>query len=242
RHQVRWHAVRRGSGRGFYTWETEKKEVDAGHFDVATTAPPVRLEVPVARGGYYVLTATAKDAEGREARTEAFFYALGGGYTAWERYDHNRIDLVPEKKTYRPGQTARILIKSPWEKATALLTIEREGVRSHRTFTLTSTQQTVEVPIDASSIPTLYVSVLLVKGRTGGYDEKDASDPGKPAFRLGYAELKVENAEKRLAVEVASDAAEYRPGAAAKVRVSVRDAGGKPDSAEVTLWAVDYGV
>jgi uncharacterized protein YfaS (alpha-2-macroglobulin family) len=240
--QVQWHAVRRASGRGFYTWESEKKEVDAGHFDVATAASPVRLEVPVAHGGYYVLTATAKDGEGRQARTDASFYALGAGYTAWERYDHNRIDLVPEKKTYRPGQTARILVKSPWERATALLTTEREGVRSHRTFTLTSTQETVEVPIDAASIPNVYVSVLLVKGRTGGYDEKDASDPGKPAFRLGYTELKVESAEKRLAVEVSSDAAEYRPAASAKVRVSVRDAAGKPDSAEVTLWAVDYGV
>ena len=240
--QVQWHAVRRASGRGFYTWESEKKEVPAGHFDVATAASPVRLEIPVEHGGYYIVTATAKDAEGRQARTDASFYALGAGYTAWERYDHNRIDLVPEKKTYRPGQTARILVKSPWEKATALLTTEREGVRSHRIFRLTSTQQTVEVGIDASSIPNVYVSVLLVKGRSAGYDEKDASDPGKPAFRLGYTELKVENAEKRLAVEVASDAAEYRPAGAAKVRVSVRDAAGKPDSAEVTLWAVDYGV
>ena len=43
------------------------------------------------------------------------------GYTAWERYDHNRIDLVPDRQTYRPGETARLMIQSPWEQATALM-------------------------------------------------------------------------------------------------------------------------
>ena len=30
------------------------------------------------------------------------FYAIGSGYTAWQRYDHNRIDLVPEKEPTNP--------------------------------------------------------------------------------------------------------------------------------------------
>ena len=53
------------------------------------------------------------------------------------------------------------MIQSPWESATALLTVEREGIRSHRRFALTSTQQTVEVPITEADIPNVYVSVLL---------------------------------------------------------------------------------
>ena len=123
-----------------------------------------------------------------------------------------------------------------------LLTTEREGVRTHSTFELTSTQQTVTVPISEDMIPNVFVSVLLVKGRTGSYAPDDASDPGKPSFRLGYAELKVENAAKRLSVSVEADRAEYRPGDPAKVKVAVADARGKGAPAEVTLWAVDYGV
>ena len=88
--------------------------------------------------------AVATDAAGHTTRTDLSFYALGNGYTAWERYDHNRIDLTPEHKTWKPGENARIMIKSPWESATALLTVEREGIRSVKRFTLTSTQQTVE--------------------------------------------------------------------------------------------------
>ena len=97
--------------------------------------------------------------------TRESFYALGRGYTAWQRYDHNRIDLVADRSNYKPGDTARIMIQSPWEQASALVTTEREGVRTHRQFALTSTQQSIDVPIGEADIPNVYVSVLLVKGR-----------------------------------------------------------------------------
>ena len=71
---------------------------------------------------------------------------------------------MPERKTYKPGETARIMIQSPWEQATALVTTEREGIRTHRQFALTSTQQSITVPITEADIPNVFVSVLLVKG------------------------------------------------------------------------------
>src|SRR6185503_4086576 len=192
-------------------------------------------------GGSYVLRAAAIDGP-YKAITQLSFYAIGAGYTAWERYDHNRVDLVPEQETYKPGDTARLMIKSPWEQATALLTVEREGIRSHSTFRLTSTQETVTVPISAGDIPNIFVSVLLIKGRTAADVVDDTSDPGKPSFRLGYARLNVEDASKRLSIAVKANRDEFRPAGSAKVDVLVKDAQGGAAASEVTLWAVDYGV
>ena len=240
--QQQWNSVRRAEGNGFYTWDVERKEIDRGHFTVTTGAEPVALTAPLAEGGSYVLRATAKDDQGHIATTRMSFYVLGSGYTAWARYDHNRIDLVPEKDTYRPGETARIMIQSPWERATALLTVEREGIRSHTTFALASTQQTVTVPIAAKDVPNLFVSVLLIKGRTPAEQPDDASDPGKPSFRIGYARLNVEDPSKRLTMTVKADHEEFRPAGTAKVNVAVVDRAGQPAPSEVTLWAVDYGV
>ena len=138
------------------------------------------------------------------------------------------------------------MIQSPWEQATALVTTEREGIRSHRQFALTSTQQSIDIPITEADIPNLFVSVLLVKGRTKPAGEKpkedDPADPGKPSFRLGYTQLTVEDASKRLTVAVSANKEEYRPANAAKVTVDVKDRLGKGSASEVTLWAVDYGV
>jgi uncharacterized protein YfaS (alpha-2-macroglobulin family) len=134
------------------------------------------------------------------------------------------------------------MIQSPWERAVALLTTEREGVRTHRQFQLTSSQQSITVPITEDDIPNVYVSVLLVKGRTKDDTPDDGSDPGKPSFRLGYVELKVDDGSKRLSLSVDADKEEYRPANTAAVKVQVKDSRGNPASSEVTLWAVDYGV
>ncbi|MBA2303177.1 MAG: hypothetical protein H0W08_11140, partial [Acidobacteria bacterium] len=209
------------------------------------------LDIPFGTGGYFEIEAKGTGADGRFAVTRTSFYVLGSGYTAWQRFDHNRIELVPERQTYKPGETARIMIQSPWEQATALVTTEREGIRSHRQFALTSTQQSISIPVTESDIPNVFVSVLLVKGRTvaaasltevAAKPETDASDPGKPSFRLGYVELKVEDRTKRLTVAVAADKEEFRPASAATVRVDVKDHQGRGTASEVTLWAVDYGV
>jgi uncharacterized protein YfaS (alpha-2-macroglobulin family) len=239
---VQWIGTRRAEGSGFYTWDTQEKVTDVGTWHAKSGREPVLLPLPLKEGGYFKLRAEAKDAEGRLAVAQTEFYALGPGYTAWTRYDHNRIDLVPERKNYAPGDSARIMIKSPWEQATALVTTEREGVRTHRRFALTSSQQSITVPITDADIPNVFVSVLLVKGRSKDATPDDGSDPGKPSFRLGYVELKVEDASKRLTVTAKADKDEFRPANKAKVSVTVKDVAGKPAQSEVTLWAVDYGV
>ena len=151
--QRQWHSVRQAEGNGFYAWDTTEKQVEMGQWKITTGDKPVPLPIALKTGGSFILRATATDSEGRTTTTELDFYALGEGYTAWRRYDHQRIDLLPEKTTYKPGETARILIKSPWEQATALITTEREGIRSQRRFALTSTMQTVEVPITRGGHP-----------------------------------------------------------------------------------------
>lgn len=239
---VNYQSVRRAEGNGFYTWDSERRVTPVTTVRVTSAADPVPVDLPIPEGGSYEVVATATDADGRIASSEWSFYATGEGYTAWQRYDHQRIELVPEKTTWKPGDTARLMVQSPWETATALVTVERERVRSHRTFALTSTQQTIDVPIAEADIPNVYVSVLLVKGRSSVDPGRDGSDPGKPAFRLGYAELKVDDARKRLDVKVTANREEYRPASDAKVSVEVKDPAGRGAASEVTLWAVDEGV
>ena len=116
--------------------------------------------------------------------------------------------------------------------------MEREGVRRHRAFTITSTQDTVEVPIIAADAPNVYVSVMLVKGRTStGQAAKD-----EPSFHVGYTELSVDDPAKRLRVDVSADRDQYPPGGSATITVAVTPPDGKLAPAEVTLWAIDQGL
>ncbi len=240
--RIQWNSVRRAEGNAFYTWESERKVVEAGQWSLTTGPAPQPLPIALEEGGQYELRLSASDAAGHRTITTVNFFVVADGYTAWMRHDHNRIDLVPEKKRYSPGDTARIMIRSPWEKATALVTKEREGVRTQHQFQLDSTQETIEVPIEESDVPNVFVSVLLVKGRSGAATKEDTSDPGKPAFRLGYTALQIEDSGRRLNVNVKANKAEYRPGGKAEVSVAVTDQQKRAVRSEVTLWAVDYGV
>ena len=134
---------------------------------------------------------------------------------------------MPERKTYKPGDTARIMIQSPWEQATALVTTEREGIRIHRQFALTSTQQSIDVPITEDDIPNVFVSVLLVKGRTHarpprgrrGAKARRPTPAIRASRRSGSATSQLERRgrSKRLTVAVTANKEEYRPANAANV-------------------------
>ncbi len=207
--QIQWQSVRRAEGNGFYTWETERKEVPSGVWHLTSASDPIPLTADLPAGGYFVLEAKADAGQGRFTVTRENFYALGPGYTAWERYDHNRIDLVADRTNYKPGDTAHIMIQSPWEKATALVTTEREGIRTHRQFALTSTQQSIDVPITDEAIPNIYVSVLLVKGRSNPFHEApQASAGGDRREAAARARSEVGNVEGAPPSEVKDDPAD----------------------------------
>ncbi len=91
--RVQWNSVRHAEGGGFYNWDTEEVRVPAGTWTVTSADTPVHVAIPVPEGGFYEVAATAADDAGHHAKTATEFYALGAGYTAWQRFDHNRITI-----------------------------------------------------------------------------------------------------------------------------------------------------
>ena len=67
--QVQWTSVRRAEGNGFYTWDTERREVPAGSWTITTGEAPVPLTIPFDSGGYFTLEARGRGENGRSAVT-----------------------------------------------------------------------------------------------------------------------------------------------------------------------------
>lgn len=186
--------------------------------------------------GLHFLTVKGKDAEGREFATVTRFHVYGAKEYPWAYEDGLRIKLVSEKKSYKPGDTARVLVLSPIE-GTALVTVEREKVLSSYLTELRADNPVIEIPLTDDHAPNAYVSILIVKGSA-----ESARDIKEPQLRLGYCELMVENQRERLAVEIDKPAESYRPGTEVTLTGAVKNAEGKPAAgAEVTLYAVDEG-
>jgi uncharacterized protein YfaS (alpha-2-macroglobulin family) len=166
----------------------------------------------------------------------------GPDYVPWERRDDDSIELVADAESYSPGQNARILVKSPYEKAKALLTIERELVIDSRVVDIEGTSSQVEIPVLSEYIPNVFVSVLLVQGRKAGAEAEESRDLGKPSFKVGYLNLRVDPSEKRLAVEIQKDKEEYKPREEVTLRLKARDSQGAGCPASLAVAVVDLGV
>ncbi|MEW6279645.1 MAG: alpha-2-macroglobulin family protein, partial [Candidatus Eremiobacterota bacterium] len=238
-----WHSVRRVEGGGSYRWVTTVEDQKVADTSVDTAENPVLANLTPDKPGFYLVRATGKDAAGHLVTSVTTFYASGAEYVAWARGENDTIELVADKKGYKPGETARILVKSPYEKCTALVTVERELVMRRFVTELNGSAPTVEIPIKSEDLPNVFVSVMLISGRVSDGSFSDTGeDLGKPSFKVGYVDLPVDTGEKHLKVTVKSDREEYRPGDTVTLDLEVLDHQGKPVVAEVDLAVVDRGV
>lgn len=238
-----WHSVRKAGSGGRYEWLSKAVDTPVDSIAVTSTAAAQSKSFTPKEAGIYFLEAAGREAGGRATRSEAYIYVTGKGYVAWEREDDDRIELVADRASYKPGQTARVMVKSPFESARALVTLEREGVMSQQVLTLSGSTPTIEIPLTHKHLPNVFMSVILLRGRSSDHIySEEGEDIGRPAFKIGYVNLPVDPGTRHLKVAVKPDRSDYLPGATVTLDIDVRDAAGEPSAAEVTLAVVDRGV
>jgi uncharacterized protein YfaS (alpha-2-macroglobulin family) len=254
---------------GFYAYDNRTEVKELGTLCSGTTDAQGLLacQATLDAAGQVDLIARATDAQGRPVEAAAGVWVTRQGELWFAQDNDDRIDVLPEKKRYEPGETARLQVRMPFREASALVSVEREGILETRVVTLRGDDPTIELPIRRSWGPNVYVSVLALRGRiretpwyslfTWGWreplewarsfwvDGKTYQAPtalvdlSKPAFKLGVAALKVGIAAHELQVQVTADKPTYavRQKAVARIKVSQ---GGKPVAgAEIAFAAVD---
>jgi len=236
-----WNSVREIGADGRLRWRSEMvEETVARQKVISQEGRSLRLDLPLEQGGSYIIRATSRDVRGNMIATEAYFHASGSGYSAWERRDDDRIELIAEHASYAPGETARIMVLSPYEEATALITIERDGILESRVETLRGSAPQIEVKLTEEHLPNAFVSVVLLGGRTAAPGV--GVDAGAPSFKMGYVELRVDPGSRHLKVEVEADKKEYRPGDEVTVEFRLLDQNDNGVPGEIAFSAADAGV
>ncbi len=241
--QRQWHAVRKAGVGGRYSWETTVEDTPVDSGVITSGSKVLAYAFTPQKSGYYIVEAQANDRRGQTAKSAVFLYVSGADYVAWERGDDDRIELVPDRRRYRPGDNATLMVQSPFEKCRALVTIERESIFESRIVELAGTAPTIQIPIKENYLPNVFVSVALLQGRTGNQTfSKEGEDLGKPQFKIGYTNLTVDPGTRHLSLKVKSDRRDYRPGETVRISVDVGRAGGRGAESEITLAVVDVGV
>lgn len=188
--------------------------------------------------GEYLVRLTAQDGAGRTVRAISGFTVSGREPVSWDYRNPAQIELVADKAEYQPGDTARLLVKTPIS-GEAWVSVERgESVLRSMRVKLTGNAPTLEIPLEAGDAPNVFVSVVLIRGAEQSTRKFKTAD-----YRYGVCRLRVTDPGTRLQVAVAPARPDAQPGQNIEAEVRVLDAKGAPVAdAEVTFWAVDDGI
>jgi len=234
----RYTYARQSSGDDAYRGVSKPIERQVARCELTTGVDPATCALAVPAAGYYLIVARAKDDAARVATAARSVYATGAGEPTWQDNDRRSLTLVLDKKSYTVGQRAKVLVKSPYQEAEALITVERSGIYHSFHRVLHGTAPSFEIPVTDELLPNAFIGVHLLPRRSG---KAAALEPG--SYRVGYAQLLIGAEARRLAVRVTPNKTDYRPGASIDVKLSVKDArGAAQPNTELTLYAADEGV
>ncbi|SFV07031.1 alpha-2-macroglobulin family protein [Pseudoduganella namucuonensis] len=231
---------------GFYAYENSSEIKQLGlACEGATDAKGLLLcSAKAPASGNLILRAKTRDRNDNEAITHRETWVADGEDWWFKASDDDRVDLLPERKRYEPGESATFQLRMPFREATALVTVEREGILDTYVRPLSGGAPVFTIPIKPNYGPNVYVSAMVVRGRVAGVQPTALVDLGKPAYKMGLAQLRVGWAAHELKVQLKTDREVYKVRDKAQVRVKVTRADGTPApaGAEVALAAVDAGL
>ena len=207
---------------------------------------PVDCEFAADIGGRYRISAHVVDDAGRTSRSELTRWVAGArSGVPSRRIDLEVANLIPDAESYAAGDTAEILVDSPFASATGLLTIVHNQIIELRTFEIADHAAVLEVPITDDHVPELMVQVEIVSTTERTADDGTVLEgvPHRPAYASGQALLRVPPLLRTLDVTAEPASKVVKPGAATSIAVEVNDAGGAPvEGANVLLIVVDEAV
>ncbi|MGH9799720.1 MAG: alpha-2-macroglobulin family protein, partial [Blastocatellia bacterium] len=187
----------------------EYKTTTIGDYDIQAVVTENGRQIEHEAGGFYVTSETDSWVS-----------------NAWR--DEASIKLVADKKTYKVGETAKILALLPTDKAHLLVTTEMSRVMDTLHIYADGRAVVIELPIKEAYSPNIQLSVAYVKNGEMYEHSKNIAVPTVSKF---------------LNIELIPDKREYKPREPASYQVVAKNADGTPAAGvEVSLGLVDEAI
>jgi uncharacterized protein YfaS (alpha-2-macroglobulin family) len=198
--------------------------------DLATDAQGhASVDFVIPSGGEWRVNVSAPTPQKRQVEDYSYLWVSGGDAALYGQ-KQDTLQIVPDKKSYKPGDTAKILVVTGVPRAKVLVTVEGRSLEMVRVVDATSTSFTFEVPVRGDQAPSFYVSAVFIRNGE---------------FYQGSKVVKVPPVAQALAVNISTSKPQYKPGERAHYDIEAKDYTGRPVAAEFSLGVVDeaiYGI
>ncbi len=187
------------------------------------------LELSWGKEGFYVLRVTATDPAGRTTTAETYLSIWGREYR-WLTMGEppTALRLALDRSSYRPGDTARVVVLASRTPTIVWLTLETDRVLWSKQVRISDPAGVlVEIPVLPQYRPGVYVCAVALQGYYAP---------------IAVRYLRVPYTEKRLQVDLQPDRDRYLPGDRVRYRIRTTDGQGKPVRTELSLGVVDTAI
>jgi uncharacterized protein YfaS (alpha-2-macroglobulin family) len=207
---------------------------------IASTDDVQHLHFDAPEAGVYIVELEAADRIGRRQTLR-----VEGGDTpvTWSQPPSQTVAVSTDKDSYAPGETAILLIQSPFQTARALAVVEEpEGRFRYDWVDIANGFGRYAVPIRKQQMPRVPVHFLVMRGRLPGSASAPTApfDQGKPVTVAATRWVTVTPVQNR--VDVSLESPQTRPGQEIEVVLRLADAGKRPIAGTAVFWMVDHAV
>jgi uncharacterized protein YfaS (alpha-2-macroglobulin family) len=219
--------------------------VDVQTCSLLSKPEPATCSFETPLGGSYQITAIVTDEAGRKNQSRFTRWVSGGQEPSARKVEQEKVTLIPDKESYQPGDTAQVLVQSPFTPAEGLLTVSRSGILYTKRFHIEDGSATLEIPIEEKHIPNLNIQVDLIGSapRTDDRGETLSNVPPRPAYATGQLNLSIPPLQRTLSLQVTPEQNKLEPGGETTLTVTVKDANNLAVSdAELAVVVVDEAV
>ncbi|HEY8078955.1 MAG TPA: alpha-2-macroglobulin family protein, partial [Labilithrix sp.] len=229
--------------------EYEEKEVDVQTCD--TTVPEsgptetVRCSMRAANGGSWKVWAVVEDEHGRKNQSATQLWVMSNDMPKDRSLDKGKATIVLDKKEYKPGELAELLVVAPFAPAEGILTVRRQGIVHLERFSMKTLSTALKVKLEDAYVPNVGISVQLVGQdvRENANGDPDPSLPKRLAYASGNVGVNVLPVGRTLGVKATPKAPALEPGSSTSIDVDVKDPQGKGVAdAEVAVIVADEAV
>ncbi|TSC79999.1 MAG: alpha-2-macroglobulin domain-containing protein [Parcubacteria group bacterium Gr01-1014_29] len=227
--KITWESFKRREVDGNYYYRTEEKKETVKKATVRSDGNGnAGYEFSLGAEGEYEVLVSTRDSRGNTVSATQDVYVYGSGSVTVRPANNETLDLATDKGEASVGENIKIIIKSPFPKAKALVSIERGKIFTYDIINIDRNLTDYNFQVRDEYIPNVYVSVLLLSPR--------------PEIKFGQIAYQINTRERALDIHVQSNKNNYLPGEKVDLDVSVKDKNGNPVSGEISLAVVDMSV
>ncbi len=227
---------------GSAKYDTQTIDDTVAEQAVTSGTNPATLHFPIKEAGVYLVELEAEDKVGRRQLVRVDLFVAGNTPVTWSKPPAQVVTLSTDKPAYAPGDTATLIVQSPFQSGRALVVIEQpEGRFDYDWLDIRNGYARDAVHLRKQQAPRLAVHVLLMRGRIGSASPDAPFDQDKPATLAATAFIKVTPVDNQVKVRFDAPASAH-PGQSVDLVLHLSDAAGHPLSGEATVWMVDQAV